>query len=122
MTNRIQTLSIRGLLYQVYLLDNDTFDKLYKDSDAVTTLDRRLVFKPEKVTLPVVIHEITHAYIKGSLLSSVEEMTLGDFEECVCEVMAEFGEELVLNSKRVFSALEKGIRDGEKRRKKRIKG
>lgn len=110
---------IKGIKYKVKLLTKEKYTKIYKDSYAhVNRETREIIFRDDKISKKITIHEVTHAFINSLHLGSCNELTLEDFEEIICEMLEDHLMDINKVVNTVFSYL-KEQKNGSKRRKRR---
>jgi hypothetical protein len=97
---------IRGREWKVYLLGAEDYSDLHEgDSAAITDLtNKEIHFQVDYLDLATVIHELCHAYFAGSYSNSANP-TPDQVEELFCEMMGEFGSEIIRVSRKLRKAL-----------------
>lgn len=68
-----------------------------------------MVFRPSSVDLGIIRHEVTHAYLSGSLADTVKDLTLYDYEELFCECFRVFGPQMLKDSATIYRLLRKEL-------------
>jgi hypothetical protein len=97
---------IRGHVWKVYLLDEETFISKFDDGTAALTApkERMLFFQPDYIDLPTVIHEVFHAYISHGGLESAN-LSVDQVEEVHAELVGTYGVEMIALSRRIRKEL-----------------
>lgn len=82
--------NIKGFHWQIELLDHPTYVESLGDTSAAIA-DRslkKIYINEEYFNIKTVRHEIVHAFMDSLCLSSCENLSIEDYEEIVCEVIA----------------------------------
>ena len=99
-------INILGHDWKVYLHEEDTFCRIYGDSDAAFVLpqEREVHFNEAEFTLKAVKHELTHCYFT-LLCVEAAQLDLSQQEEVFCEMVAEHGDKLLRLARNLFKEL-----------------
>lgn len=95
--------NIRGKLWQVLLLDNQTFKKQHGKNNAGITVfpERRIILNKLHFSPLLIKHELFHAFQFESCLEA-SDLTPIQVEEHGCEVFAHFAEEILELTDRIL--------------------
>ncbi len=104
----MKTISIKGVQYIYKALASSRYKKHDPESYAhVDKANKVIIFDKSELSLKIVIHEVTHAFINQCHLGSTSEMSLEDFEEVICELMEDHIHDIIAASEEIFRELSK---------------
>jgi hypothetical protein len=89
---RTRKLKIRGTKWDIVLLESsETHPELNPEIEHAVTLkeERAIIFSPTGANLNTARHELFHAYCNELYLTSTHEITVGDLEEIIAEMLGE---------------------------------
>ncbi len=100
---------IRGIKYKIRLLNDKDFEILHgNQTDAIMLGESYIIdFKASELSIRTVMHEVFHAYFNSSLTETAELSSI-QTEECLAEMFANFGTEMVEVSNKIFKKFSKG--------------
>lgn len=98
--------TIRGVKWKVVLLSEASFTEVYGDDcySICESAEKAIYFSPSGVRLDCVIHELVHAYYDESVMSSAT-LTGDQVEECLADLFAFHGADMLKLSRKVFKWL-----------------
>ena len=101
-------LLIKGIEWSYILLSTEDYKKKHNNDGSAAScasFEKLIRFRPDLISLPVVIHEITHAYVYSCCVGSTSDISQDDMEEIFCEINAYHLEEILAYSKKVYKEL-----------------
>lgn len=99
--------TIRGDKWKIKLLCPEYYTKQYGADSAALTLPKEkiLAFSTDEISLNVVTHEVTHAFITY-LHYEDANLSLDQLEEMFCSMMEHQGQELLDCAKELYKKME----------------
>ena len=100
---------VRGFNINCHLVNDKEFESKHKDDkfSAMTLWETKSIeFKASKLTESLVRHEMLHIFFYASLTETADIDNLA-VEECIAEMFAHFGPEMILLSNKVYKTLNK---------------
>lgn len=115
-------ISIKGVLYTYQALTPSKYKKHNPESMAhVEKSKKEIIFDKSELSLKVVIHEVTHAFINQCHLGSTSDISLEDFEEVICELMEDHIFDIISVSEEIYRELSKIVKKVPSVRKKALR-
>ena len=100
------SLNIRSVQYMARLVNDKDFEIMHgSDLYAIASgKSNTMDFRASEFSLHLVTHELCHAYHFASFVETAE-LTPIQVEECMCEMFAAFGPELLKNANTIYNKL-----------------
>ncbi len=115
MIKKLLDIDVRGITYKICLLSDKKYKKLHPDTEACMLVDEREIHFNERYhELTTIKHEIAHAFIKSCFLDLIDEVSISDFEEVVCEVISHFDYKMIEISENIQKEIKKAIKEEKK--------
>jgi len=69
--------------------------------------EKTVYIENEEVNYGIIMHELCHVYISNLYVDDTTELKIGDFEEMICAMLADRGEEIIRKAKKITKELKK---------------
>ena len=98
-----QKMDIKGLDWKIQLHTPEEYEQLHgKDSEGMTVMESQVIdLNQEHLGLPVILHELGHAYFHSCLTRSAD-LSQEDIEEIFCEILSYHTEEILSRAKQLL--------------------